>query len=135
MKTDNLVRHLSLRTKYSVSYEWHAQVPIALPIGTNFLTEQNPKIERISDLVLVIKKLTKTTEDATFRRMTEVAGIGVDFTLCDLGGLCLDGLTFVEGFVCIFHLFMSQPWPSSFTGDCAVWQARYQLQEIRAEKQ
>ena len=49
-------------------------LPIALPIGTNFLTEQNYKIERISDLVVVIKKLTKTTEDATFRRMTEVAG-------------------------------------------------------------
>ena len=46
-------------------------LPIALPIGTNFLTEQNHKIERISDLVVVIKKLTKTTEDATFRRMTK----------------------------------------------------------------
>jgi hypothetical protein len=43
----------------------------ALPIGINFLTEQNHKIERISDLVVVIKKLTKTTEDATFRRMTK----------------------------------------------------------------
>jgi hypothetical protein len=60
-----------LQIKYSVSYEWQAQVPIGFPIGINFLTEQNHKIERISDLVVVIKKLTKTTEDATFRRMTK----------------------------------------------------------------
>ena len=63
-----------LQIRYSVSYEWQAQVPIAFPISSNFLTEQNHKIERISDLVVVIKKLTKTTEDATFRRRTEVAG-------------------------------------------------------------
>ena len=70
------MRHPSLHIKYSVSYEWQVQVPIALPIGINFLTEQNHKIERISDLVVVIKKLTKTREDATFRRMSEVAGTG-----------------------------------------------------------
>ena len=73
---NNHVRHLSLHIKYSVSYEWQAQIPIAFPIGINFLTEQNHKIERISDLVVVIKKLTKTREDATFRRMSEVAGTG-----------------------------------------------------------
>ena len=44
-------------------------------IGTNFLTEQNHKIERISEHVVVIKKLTKTTEGATFRRMTEAGTV------------------------------------------------------------
>ena len=104
MKTENLVRHLSLHIKYSVSYEWQAQVPIALPIGTNFLIEQKHKIERISDLVVVIKKLTKTTEDTTFRRMTEVAGAGV--------------LLYFRSIPSAYYQFSVRPW-LPFSSVCA----------------